>query len=101
MSTLLVVEDEEHLAFALRFNLEEEGHDVVVASTLDRAWQCVDSEPYDFVILDVMLPGLDGLAILRHLRADPKTHAIPIVLLTTEYCGSKCSHWFFVFANSI
>ena len=79
---ILVVEDNEDLAFGLRTNLEIEGHEVAVAHDgregLERALQT----PPDLVILDLMLPGLDGFRVLRELRKrDPAT---PVLVLTAR-----------------
>ena len=70
MSHLLVVEDEEHLANGLRFNLEAEGHSVQVVGDGESARErLVDAkEKFDAVVLDVMLPGIDGFELASELR---------------------------------
>src|SRR5687767_15942250 len=71
MSRILIVEDEQHLADGLCFNLEAEGHDPVLARDGERAIQLVlaERQPFDVIVLDVMLPGKDGFAVAAELRA--------------------------------
>ena len=70
MSRILVVEDEQHLAEGLRFNLEEEGYQVEVVETGEQALELLlaKSAPFDIVVLDVMLPGKDGFAVMTEMR---------------------------------
>jgi DNA-binding response OmpR family regulator len=84
MTRLLVVEDEEHLAQGLRFNLEADGYDVVVVHDGDRALELLlrQRQPFDVVVLDVMLPGRDGFAVARELRANGQF--VPILMLTAR-----------------
>ena len=78
---ILVVEDEQHLADVLRFNLEAEGHSADVAATGERALELLlGTEPYDLVVLDVMLPGKDGFAVVSELRA--ASRFVPVLMLT-------------------
>ena len=81
---ILVVEDEEHLATGLRFNLESEGYAVCVAAT-GREVGCllVEKGPFDLVILDVMLPDTNGFDICRQLRQS--NNYIPVLMLTARY----------------
>jgi DNA-binding response OmpR family regulator len=82
MSRLLVVEDEPGIAFALETDLRSEGYDVTVATTGDDASQRARTEPFDLVLLDVMLPGKDGFEVCREIRrAGVRT---PIILLTAK-----------------
>jgi two-component system alkaline phosphatase synthesis response regulator PhoP len=82
MSRLLVVEDEPGIAFALETDLRSEGYDVDVVTTGDEALKRARSEPFDLVLLDVMLPGKDGFEVCREIRrAGVRT---PIILLTAK-----------------
>ena len=82
MSRLLVVEDEPGIAFALETDLRSEGYDVTVATTGDEASRRARTEPFDLVLLDVMLPGKDGFDVCREIRrAGVRT---PIILLTAK-----------------
>ena len=69
MSRILVVEDERNLALGLRANLEVEGHDVAVAHTGEEGLDQASRQRPDLVILDLMLPGIDGYAVLSTLRS--------------------------------
>jgi DNA-binding response OmpR family regulator len=82
ISTVLIVEDEKHLADGLRFNLEAEGYDVEVAADGDIALERLTSQPgrYDVVVLDVMLPGKDGFTVASELRKAGQF--VPVLMLT-------------------
>jgi two-component system copper resistance phosphate regulon response regulator CusR len=80
---VLVVEDEPKVARALREGLTAEGYDVVVAPTGEDAFFRASSEPFDLLILDRMLPGHEGLEVLRALRQ--KGHLAPVLLLTARH----------------
>ena len=84
MSKLIVVEDEAHIASGLRFNLEADGHDVIVADTGEAALNLVAADPrsIDLVVLDVMLPGIDGFGVAAQMRA--RGWFIPILMLTAR-----------------
>jgi DNA-binding response OmpR family regulator len=84
MSRILVVEDEQHIADGLRFNLEAEGHDTIVAADGEQALTLVlgGREQFDALVLDVMLPGIDGFAVASELRAAGKY--MPILMLTAR-----------------
>ena len=81
---ILIVEDEQHIADGLRFNLEAEGLDTVVATDGERALQLLlkERQPFDAVILDVMLPGKDGFDVASEVRAAGQY--VPILMLTAR-----------------
>ena len=80
-TSVLVVEDEKNLAEALKFNLERQGYDVTVEHEGHGAIQRISQDPPNLVILDVMLPGLDGFEVCRRVR----THSnVPIMMLTAR-----------------
>jgi DNA-binding response OmpR family regulator len=79
--TVLVVEDEESLAGALRFNLERQGYRALVVHDGHDAIRTVEEEQPDLMILDVMLPGLDGFEVCRRVR---RFSAVPILMLTAR-----------------
>ena len=81
---ILVVEDEADLQELLRYNLEREGFAVTAALTGEKALPLAQSEKPDLVLLDLMLPGVDGLTVCRQLRADPDTSSIPVIMLTAK-----------------
>lgn len=79
---VLVVEDEQKVANALREGLEGEHYDVVVERTGESAFFRITTEPFDVVLLDLTLPGRDGLHILQAMRA--KTVRTPVLVLTAR-----------------
>lgn len=82
MAKILIVEDEAALADTLAENLEEEGYTALIARDGEEGIAKVRSELPDLIILDVMLPVLDGLSVCRIIRRDPSTLHIPIIMLT-------------------
>jgi phosphate regulon transcriptional regulator PhoB len=81
---VLVVEDEPDISGLLAFHLEREGYQVVRSRNGADALQLVRVRRPDLVLLDLMLPGIDGLEVCRRLRQDPATAALPIVMLTAK-----------------
>src|SRR5215211_1852348 len=79
--TILVVEDDATLAMTLRYNLERAGYRCVVASDGARALELARRERPALVLLDVMLPGMDGIEVCRRLRAES---TVPIIMLTAR-----------------
>jgi len=77
---VLIVEDEEHIATGLRFNLEAEGYDVVCAADGEQAIAEFEAGEFDAAVLDVMLPGIDGFEVARRLRE--QQNYTPILMLT-------------------
>jgi two-component system, OmpR family, alkaline phosphatase synthesis response regulator PhoP len=81
---LLVVDDEEDILELLRFNLTSEGFQVVCAPTGEEALERVKTDRPDLILLDLMLPGIDGLEVAKRLKNQADTRAIPIVMLTAK-----------------
>ena len=79
---ILVVEDDPELIELLKFNLSKAGFQVGVATDGAKALQQVRTHPPDLVLLDLMLPELDGLAVCEILRRDPATRSLPVIILT-------------------
>ena len=77
---VLVVEDERKIADALKLGLEAEGYQAVCASTGEEGFFCLNSEPFDLMLLDLMLPGRDGLEVLKTIRN--KGFSLPVLVLT-------------------
>ena len=84
MATILVVDDEEPIQELLRFNLEKEGYAVCVAKDGQEALKHVENDQPDLLVLDLMLPGMDGLEVCRKLRSNQKFQQIPIIMLTAK-----------------
>ncbi len=79
---VLLVEDEESLAIGLEYNLNEEGYEVVRAGDGERAIELFDAEDIDLVILDIMLPRIDGFGVAEHIREN--SPQMPILMLTAR-----------------
>ena len=82
MTRILIVEDEKNIANGLRFNLEAEGFDVRIAETGEHGLDELEITNFDAVVLDVMLPGIDGFEVARVLRS--KQDYTPILMLTAR-----------------
>jgi two-component system phosphate regulon response regulator PhoB len=81
---ILLVEDEPDIAEVLRYNLEKEGFDVDLEERGDTALERLRKEPPDLLLLDLMLPGLDGLEVARILQRDSRTRSLPVIMLTAK-----------------
>lgn len=84
MNKILVVEDEPDILEMVRYNLDQAGLDVETAEDAERALQSVQEILPDLIILDLMLPGIDGLDMCRQLKQDARTRHIPILMLTAR-----------------
>lgn len=82
--SILIVDDEEDILELVRYNLEKEGYKVHCAATGEAAIQAARHESPDLMVLDLMLPGIDGLDVCRVLKNDPKTKAISIIMLSAK-----------------
>lgn len=81
---VLVVEDEEDLRNVLKYNLEREGYRVSVADSGEKALELVRREVPDLVLLDLMLPGMNGLEVCRVLKSQEESRQIPVVMVTAK-----------------
>jgi len=81
---ILVVDDEKDILELVRYNLVREGYKVVCAATGEEALKKAASEAIDLMVLDLMLPGINGLEVTHKLKGDPKTQNLPIVMLTAK-----------------
>ncbi|MCL6635618.1 MAG: response regulator transcription factor [Peptococcaceae bacterium] len=84
MPKILVVDDEKNILELVRFNLEREGYQVLTAMDGDTALATARKEVPDLVVLDVMLPGINGLDVCRALHDDAATKNIPIIMLSAR-----------------
>ena len=82
--SILIIEDERSLREILGYNLTNEGFDVLTASDGHEGLRRAKSSVPDLVVLDLMLPGIDGLQVCRQLRGDPKTQNIRLLMLTAK-----------------
>jgi DNA-binding response OmpR family regulator len=82
--TILVVDDERDLVDLISYNLTRHGYGVLTALDGNDALDIATRELPDLVILDLMMPGIDGTEVARRLKSDPRTNQIPIVMLTAK-----------------
>ena len=81
---VLVVDDEKDIIELVSYNLEKEGFKVISATAGEKALELVSSEEPEIIILDLMLPGIDGLDVCRELKRSDQTSSIPIIMLTAK-----------------
>ncbi len=81
---VLIVEDEPDLLHLLQYNLAREGYVVATAESGEEGLRLARADPPELVLLDLMLPGMDGLEVCRSLRSRQATRAVPIVMLTAR-----------------
>lgn len=81
---MFVIEDEEDIAEVIRFNLQREGFEVRVLNNGDGAIQKIKQEKPKLILLDLMLPGIDGLTLFRLLKQDSMTKSIPVIMVTAK-----------------
>ena len=81
---ILIVEDDRDIAEMIVYNLKKEGWHTFVASDGEEALRLSRRQKPDCMVLDVMLPGIDGLEVLRRLRGDQATAAMPVIMLTAK-----------------
>jgi two-component system alkaline phosphatase synthesis response regulator PhoP len=81
---ILIVDDDPFLLRLVEYLLGKEGYEIVTATEGEEALKKVETEKPDLVILDVMLPGIDGLEVCRRLRSQPETAALPVVMLSAR-----------------
>jgi diguanylate cyclase (GGDEF)-like protein len=84
MSKILVVDDEPFIVEMIEENLNGEGYEIVKAYTGEEALQMVEQAEPDLVILDLMLPGMDGYEVCRQLQRDSRFNHIPVIMLTAK-----------------
>jgi DNA-binding response OmpR family regulator len=83
--TILIIDDERDLVEMVRYNLaEKEGYDVISAGDGQTGLEIAQRHKVDLIVLDLMMPGIDGLEVCRRLRSDPRTGRIPIIMLTAK-----------------
>ena len=82
MTRVLVIDDEPAIADVLRMLLEFRGHEVFVANDGSRGYATAQRQAPDVIVLDLMMPVMDGFATLDALRSDERTEAIPVVILS-------------------
>jgi two-component system phosphate regulon response regulator PhoB len=84
MAKILVVEDEKQIADMISFKLSNAGHKVVRAPDGEQAMIVANKEMPDLILLDVMMPGLGGVEVLRRLKNDPALRAVPVIMVSAK-----------------
>ena len=82
--TILVVDDEEDILELIRYNLAREGYQVAGAASGEEAVKAAKAVLPDLILLDLLLPGIDGLEVCRTLKGEARTRSIPIIMLTAK-----------------
>lgn len=81
---ILAVDDEKHILRLVEINLQKAGYEVVTASNGREALEAVKLQRPDLIVMDVMMPEMDGLEALQHLKNDESSASIPVVMLTAK-----------------
>lgn len=81
---ILVVDDEEDILELVRHNLSREGFEIRCVDTGEKALRALKFDPFDLIVLDLMLPGIDGFHVAKRVKSDPRLQHIPIVMLTAK-----------------
>ncbi|MBV1820017.1 response regulator transcription factor [Bacteroidales bacterium MSK.15.36] len=81
---VLIIDDEEYIVELIKFNLERNGYEVIYGYDGREAIKLAEEENPDIMILDVMMPGLDGFEVCKEIRGNEKTKDIPIIMLTVK-----------------
>ncbi len=81
---ILVIEDEADILEVIQYNLEREGNKVIACRNGEQGLSRIRTDNPDLVILDLMLPGMDGVEVCRQVKSDPVTRAIPVIMVTAK-----------------
>ncbi|MBC8438876.1 MAG: response regulator [Deltaproteobacteria bacterium] len=82
--TILIVDDEEDILELIKYNLKNGGYSILTAQSGEQAIKIAKQSRPDLIVLDLMLPGMDGLEVTRYLRSNEETRDMPIVMLTAK-----------------
>jgi len=88
MSRILIVDDEKNVAELINYNLEIAGYETKIVYDGKTALNTIKAETFDLVVLDIMLPEIDGLSILRYIKSNDKIKNMPVIMLTAKSTGS-------------
>lgn len=84
MGAVLIVEDDKHISKLIKYNFEKAGFGCIVSTTGEKALEILDTEDVDLVLLDIMLPKMDGFDTCRSIKQDKRLKHIPIIMLTAK-----------------
>ena len=82
--TILLIDDEKDILKLLQYNLEKEGFGVISAASGETGFELAKTKRPDLVVLDIMMPGMDGVEVLKLLKRSDRTQAIPVIMLTAK-----------------
>jgi two-component system, OmpR family, alkaline phosphatase synthesis response regulator PhoP len=82
--SLLVIEDDQDILELIKYNLQKEQYQIVCCSSGEDALKTIKARSFDLILLDLMLPGIDGLEICKVLKSEPETSTIPIIMVTAK-----------------
>ena len=81
---ILVVDDDPTMVKLINVNLKLNNYSVVEATSGEQALDVLNSDPLDLVVLDIMMPGVDGWEVLKRIRGNPETQEMPVILVTAK-----------------
>lgn len=81
---VLIVDDEEHIRELIKFNLKKEGYDTAVAVNGTEALRIIKETKFDLILLDLMLPEVDGLEVCKEIRRNEETSDVPVMMITAK-----------------
>jgi two-component system phosphate regulon response regulator PhoB len=81
---ILLIEDDKHISKLVKYNLERSEYECTAALSGEKGLEILSKQPVDFIILDIMLPGIDGFEVCRTIKQDPKLKNIPIMIVGLE-----------------
>lgn len=84
MKTILVVDDEEHILELIKFNLETEGYNVLLCDNGEESLSIIENNTIDLVVLDLMLPGINGIEVCKRLKKTEEFEDLPVIMLTAK-----------------
>lgn len=84
MRTVLAIDDEEHILELIAYNLESNGYTVIKADSGEEALKVLENSKPDIILLDYMLPGIDGIEVLKQIRGNALLKKIPVIMLTAK-----------------
>ena len=84
---ILIVDDEPHILQMIQINMKTKGYESITAETGEEALKLAVSESPDLILLDIMLPGIDGVEVCRRIKSDPATKRIPVLMISAKSEG--------------
>jgi DNA-binding response OmpR family regulator len=97
--SIVLVEDDEFLAELYATKLKMEHYDITLATDGEKGWKAIKEKKPDLVLLDIILPKMDGFEILGKMKADPELKAIPVILLTNLSQRDEVKRGLYLCAN--